>query len=638
MIEKLSAAGAYTFGGLNMAEFAQNPTGHNRAFGDCHNPWNPPYITGGSSSGSGVSVAARFNYMALGSDTGGSIRLPAAACGVTGIKPTQTRVSRYGVMPLSFSADNVGPLTRTARDCARVMTLIAGRDPRDPTSSHEPVPDYEAALDGDIRGLRIGLPSTWFLDDVDPPVLEAMEHAVAVLVERGATVQPIALPLMDAVTTYGSIVSRVEAATIHAQWMRERAGEYGIHISGRMYGGYAHPGDLLRRGAEPARPDPEGVRQGGVREGRCADLADHPHLPADAGRDRHRPRPAGHRGEVHGGVVQHAAIQLSRPAGGQRELRLRSERLSDRPADRRAAVRRGARAEGGGRLSARHRLPHAPSASAGRGGRQRRHRRMKPKVAFIGTGGTIASLGAGPLDLQNYGATGNVMHADEIIARWPETALVADVLPVRYRNIPSTAIDFADWKALVLLCEQLVAEHPDLAGIVIGHGTATLEETAYFLNLTLKVAVPVVLVGAQRPSSALSTDAGLNLVNAIRVAASPEARGMGVLVVLNDEIQAARDVTKTATLRLQTFRSRISACSAMPMATRSRSIAGRCAAAIRIPSSTSASLDALPRVDIAYAYAGGDGTEVRAFIAAGAKGSSRPASRRASRRQATSRR
>ena len=85
---------------------------------------------------------------------------------------------------------------------------------------------------------------------------------------------------------------------------------------------------------------------------------------------------------------------------------------------------------------------------------------MKPKVAFIGTGGTIASLGAGPLDLQDYGATGNVMHADEIIARWPETALVADVLPVRYRNIPSTAIDFADWKALVLLCERLVAEHP----------------------------------------------------------------------------------------------------------------------------------------------------------------------------------
>ena len=253
VIEKLHAGGAYCFGGLNMAEFAQNPTGHNRTFGDCHNPWNLPYITGGSSSGSGVSVAARFNYAALGSDTGGSIRLPAAACGVTGIKPTQTRVSRAGVMPLSFSADNVGPLARTARDCARIMTLIAGRDPRDPTSSHEPVPDYEDLLDGDIRGLRIGVPTTWFLDEVDAPVLDAMEQALAVLVARGAVVQRVTLPVMDAVTTYGSIVSRVEAATIHAQWMRERAGEYGAHISGRMYPAYAIPATyyveaLSRRG------------------------------------------------------------------------------------------------------------------------------------------------------------------------------------------------------------------------------------------------------------------------------------------------------------------------------------------------------------------------------------------------------
>ena len=139
---------------------------------------------------------------------------------------------------------------------------------------------------------------------------------------------------------------------------------------------------------------------------------------------------------------------------------------------------------------------------------------MKPKVAVIGTGGTIASLGAGPLDLRDYGATGKVLHADELLARWPETALVAEVLPVRYRNIASTAIGAADWQALAALCARLAAEHADLAGIVIGHGTATLEETAY----ALKIAPPVVLAGAQRPSSALSTDAGLNLVNAIRVA------------------------------------------------------------------------------------------------------------------------
>jgi len=253
VIARMEAAGAYVFAGLNMAEFAQNPTGHNKTFGDCHNPWNLPYITGGSSSGSGASVAAQFNYMALGSDTGGSIRLPAAACGVTGIKPTQTRVSRYGVMPLSFSHDNVGPLARSARDCARVMAVIAGHDPLDPTSSHEPVGEYEMALDGDLRGQRIGVPTNFFTDGADRPVVEAMEQALAVLAARGATITRIKLPLMDAVSAYGSILSRVEAATIHAQWMRDDPQAYGKHISGRMFPGYAIPAPyyieaLSRRG------------------------------------------------------------------------------------------------------------------------------------------------------------------------------------------------------------------------------------------------------------------------------------------------------------------------------------------------------------------------------------------------------
>jgi aspartyl-tRNA(Asn)/glutamyl-tRNA(Gln) amidotransferase subunit A len=167
VIDRLAAAGAYAFAGLNMAEFAQNGTGHNRHHGDCRNPWNLSHITGGSSSGSGAAVASRFTYAALGSDTGGSIRLPASANGVSGIKPTQTRVSRYGVMPLSFSADNVGPLARNARDCARMLSVIAGHDSRDPTSADMPVPDYEAGLNGDLRGVRIGVPVTYFMDDVD---------------------------------------------------------------------------------------------------------------------------------------------------------------------------------------------------------------------------------------------------------------------------------------------------------------------------------------------------------------------------------------------------------------------------------------------------------------------------------------
>ena len=243
-----------------------------------------------------------------------------------------------------------------------------------------------------------------------------------------------------------------------------------------------------------------------------------------------------------------------------------------------------------------------------------------PKVAFIGTGGTIASLGRGPLDIQDYGSAGNVMHADQILAHWPQTALVADVIAVRYRNIASTAIGFADWQALAALCSKTVADHPDIAGIVIGHGTATLEETAYFLNLTVKVPVPVVVVGSQRPSSALSSDAGMNLVNAIRVAASPEARGMGVLVLLNDEIQSAREATKTSTLRMQTFRSPdfgvLGHADGDAIAFYRRPLR-RCAPDTAFDI---AAVATLPRVDIAYAYAGCDGAAVRAFVAAGAKG------------------
>ena len=253
VVERLTAAGAFSFAGLNMAEFAQNPTGHNRAFGDCHNPWNPPYITGGSSSGSGAAVSAGITYASLGSDTGGSVRLPAAACGVTGIKPTQTRVSRYGVMPLSFSADNVGPLARTARDCARILGIIAGHDARDPTSAAEPVPDYEAALTGDIRGLRIGVPTNAFTPEADASVLAAFEAALSVLASRGATIVRLELPLMAAIGAYVSVISRVEGATVHARWMRERPQDYAVHLSARLFGGYAIPGTyyveaLARRG------------------------------------------------------------------------------------------------------------------------------------------------------------------------------------------------------------------------------------------------------------------------------------------------------------------------------------------------------------------------------------------------------
>ena len=245
---------------------------------------------------------------------------------------------------------------------------------------------------------------------------------------------------------------------------------------------------------------------------------------------------------------------------------------------------------------------------------------MKPKVAFIGTGGTIASLGAGPLDLLDYGAQDNRMQSNAILAMFPHALDTIDVVPVQFANVISQNIFFDVWKQLVLVCDRLVAEAPDLAGIVIGHGTATLEETAMFLNLTLKVGVPVVIVGSQRPASALSSDAGMNLLNAIRTAASPAARGMGVMVLLNDEIHAAREVTKTSTFRLQTFRT--PDFGLLGHADGDRISFYRAPLRRHMPDTEFdiRELEALPRVDITYAYVGADGTAVRAFLAAGAKG------------------
>jgi len=242
------------------------------------------------------------------------------------------------------------------------------------------------------------------------------------------------------------------------------------------------------------------------------------------------------------------------------------------------------------------------------------------KIAFIGTGGTIASLGTGPLDIVHYGHNKTMLPADGILAAVPQVQEVAEVIAVPFANIPSPSIGFAEWKALALLCSRLVAEHADLAGIVIGHGTATLEETAYALGLTLKVAIPVVVVGSQRPLSGLASDASMNLVNAVRVASDPQSAGRGVLVLLNDEIHAAREVTKTATYRLQTFRA--------PDFGMLGYVDGDVVSYYRRTERVTAPdtefdlamLEALPRVDIAYAYAGADGVEVDAFVAAGARG------------------
>jgi aspartyl-tRNA(Asn)/glutamyl-tRNA(Gln) amidotransferase subunit A len=194
VIERLEAAGAVVVGKLNMDEFAMGSSNENSAYRPCRNPWDLARTPGGSSGGSAVAVAARQVYGSLGTDTGGSIRLPAAFCGVVGVKPTYGRVSRYGVVAFASSLDQVGPLARDVGDAALLLRTIAGHDPRDQTSSSRPVEDYLAALEDGAKGLRIGVPREWLEGGVEPGVLTAVRAALATYERLGAKLVDVSLP------------------------------------------------------------------------------------------------------------------------------------------------------------------------------------------------------------------------------------------------------------------------------------------------------------------------------------------------------------------------------------------------------------------------------------------------------------
>ena len=241
-LQRLKDAGTIRLGSLQMVEFAYGPTGHNAHFGAVRNPWNVDHITGGSSSGSGSAVAARLTFAALGSDTGGSIRMPAHFCGVTGLKTTWGRISRFGAMPLSQSLDTVGPLARTAKDCALLLGLMAGADPADPTAAALPVPDYTSATREPIKGLRIGVPTAFYVDDLDPEVARALDETVAVLKAEGADVVQVELPDQRQLTAACQLVLATEAAAFHKRWLIERPQDYGPQVLMRLQNGLAIPG------------------------------------------------------------------------------------------------------------------------------------------------------------------------------------------------------------------------------------------------------------------------------------------------------------------------------------------------------------------------------------------------------------
>ncbi len=238
-IARLDDAGAIRIGALHMAEFAYGPTGHNAYLGAARNPYDPLHITGGSSSGSGAAVAARLTYAALGSDTGGSIRMPAHCCGVTGLKTSTGRVSRANAMPLSFTLDTVGPLARSAEDCALIAEAIAGPDPLDPVTDGSPLWD-EAAAQRDVKGLTVGVPASFYVDGLEPDVAAALDTTIKQFEKLGARIVQVELPDQTAVAAAALVVLAVEAAALHAPWLRTRPEDYTPQVRNRLENGLAY--------------------------------------------------------------------------------------------------------------------------------------------------------------------------------------------------------------------------------------------------------------------------------------------------------------------------------------------------------------------------------------------------------------
>jgi aspartyl-tRNA(Asn)/glutamyl-tRNA(Gln) amidotransferase subunit A len=241
VLQRLDTAGALDLGTLNMSEFALGPTGQNAHFGPCRNPHDTDRISGGSSSGSGAAVAAGMAFGALGSDTAGSVRLPAAMCGVVGLKPTIGRVSRYGAMPLSESLDTFGVLARTVADCALIFDAIAGRDDLDPTSSrlgHRPC--AAASRPGDLSGLRIGRPLEYYFNDVHAEIAAVVSGAITRIADLGAELVDLPLPYHEPIPDAATVIITSEAAALHAPWLESCPQDYGRPVRERIQTGFGH--------------------------------------------------------------------------------------------------------------------------------------------------------------------------------------------------------------------------------------------------------------------------------------------------------------------------------------------------------------------------------------------------------------
>ncbi len=247
-VRKLAEAGTVMLGKLATHEFAFGGPSFDLPWPPARNPWNTDHFTSGSSSGTGAAVAAGLILGGTGSDTGGSIRGPAALCGIAGIKPTYGLCSRAGILPLSFSLDHAGPMAWTVEDCALLLQAMAGFDPQDPASADRPVPDFSADLHGGVRGLRIGVARSWNDDrPVSPAVQAGIDSALDIWRAQGAEVRELALPSLYDYQAANYIVLVAEAFSLHEPWMQERFGDYGELLRDRMaYGGLIAATDYVQ--------------------------------------------------------------------------------------------------------------------------------------------------------------------------------------------------------------------------------------------------------------------------------------------------------------------------------------------------------------------------------------------------------
>lgn len=255
LLHRLDRAGAVEIARLHMAEFAMGPTGHNAHLGRCRNPWHGETITGGSSSGSGAAVGGRIVPAALGSDTGGSVRLPAAFCGVAGLKPTQYRLSQRGMMPLSESLDTAGLLARSTRSIARLMTVLL-----------DGAETFEAALQPGLSGVTIGVPTSYYTDNLDAEVAAALAEARRIFGGLRARVIDIALPDHGRLAAMAALIWAPEAAALHLPWLRERPDDYGEQVRNRLLHGLSMPATSYVQAQQLRSLDLQAMIEGPLRQ------------------------------------------------------------------------------------------------------------------------------------------------------------------------------------------------------------------------------------------------------------------------------------------------------------------------------------------------------------------------------------